>query len=88
MKLSTNHEKNKTTFRHLRNSLREGRNNWQNYPNVPLGGKQHLRKRMAEISLNKTIDLTKNMSAMSIPKTPDKSKAIKSNALASTPAKK
>ena len=74
MKLSTNHEKNKTTFRHLyvreKCALR-----WQaTLVNIS--------------SLNKTIDLTKNMSAMSIPKTPDKNKAVKSNASASTPANK
>ena len=82
MKLSTNHEKNKTTFRHryVRAEI-IGRN----IPNVPLGGKQHL---VNISSLNKTIDLTKNMSAMSIPKTPDKNKAVKSNASASTPANK
>ena len=85
MKLSTNHEKNKTTFRHLRNSLREGRNNWQNYPKCALRWQATL---VNISSLNKTIDLTKNMSAMSIPKTPDKNKAVKSNASASTPANK
>ena len=74
MKLSTNHEKNKTTFRRFtlgqKCALR-----WQaTLVNIS--------------SLNKTIDLTKNMSAMSIPKTPDKIKAVKSNASASSPANK